>query len=441
MRCSPRSWSVRCLGPRCCVVLIAIVFAQMASRAWVDDADRNADEELPGFVKQSHVLPAWATASANDNSGVIGGNDAASSEAIVSSSSALMTTAQKRFRDEDLDELLARTEPLLTSRHDRRNAALPPVLSVLPLPRDSARTVQWHRNGQLAVVGGNHHLYLFHAAGKFVEQLSKTDVEKRVEHTALGAAGEEVVIVGHQSYTPDLLVLSTEKLIPLRFLFTRDSAVYRNARRDNGKHDFYISNVALPATDSCARLVGISSGATVTIGSLSSGSVTHRVEMSDPVVDICFSGGPHELTVATRNKLTVYDLRKTAQFLRETCDDGTVDITTFATSDSALAVGSKSGVVTIYNKGSAGPVKALKNLTTSISHLAFGERSNGDAVLAYSTKAQKSGFRLAVLPECRVVPSFPAVSQRHQFINSLAIAPTVPVLSVGEKQKVTNYAL
>ncbi|EAN88229.1 hypothetical protein C3747_19g172 [Trypanosoma cruzi] len=392
----------------------------MASRAWVDDADRDVEEQLPDFVKQSHVLPAWAT---------------------VSSSSKLMMAAQKRFRDEDLDELLARTEPLLTSKHDRKYSALPPVLSVLPLPRDSARTVQWHRNGQLAVVGGNHHLYLFNAAGRFVEQLSKTDVEKRIECTALEASGEDVLIVGHQSYTPDLLVLSTEKLIPLKFLFTRDSAVYRNGRRDNGKHDFYITNVALPATNSSARLVGISSGATVTVGSLSSGSVTHRIEMSDPVVDILFSGGPHELTVATRTKLSVFDLRKSAQFLRETCDDGTVDITTFATSDSALAVGSKSGIVSIYNKGSSGPVKILKNLTTSISHLAFGERSNGDATLAYSTKGQKSGFRLAALPECRVVPSFPPISQRHQFIQSLTIAPTIPVLSVGEKQKVTNYAL
>ncbi|ESL06924.1 hypothetical protein TRSC58_05394 [Trypanosoma rangeli SC58] len=413
----------------------------MVSRAWVDDADHNAGEELPGFVKQSHELPAWATTSTHANRSVIDDNGAARSEVAVSSSSALMMMAQKRFRDKDLDELLARTEPLLTSKHDRRHAALPPVLSVLPLPRDSARTVHWHRNGQLAVVGGNHHLYLFHAAGKFVEQLSKTDVEKRVEHTALGASGEDVVIVGHQSYTPDLLVLATEKLIPLRFLFTRDSAVYRNGRRDNGKHDFYITNVALPATELSTRLVAISSGATVTIGSLSSGSVTHRIESSDPVLDICFSRGPHEITVATRNKLMVYDLRKTAQFLSETCDDGTVDITAFATSDSALAVGSKSGIVNIYNKGSAGPAKTLKNLTTSINCLAFGERSNGDAVLAYSTKAQKSGFRLAVLPEGRVVPSFPAVSQRHQFIQCLAIAPTVPVLSVGEKQKVTNYAL
>ncbi|KEG11084.1 U3 small nucleolar RNA-associated protein 18 [Trypanosoma grayi] len=188
-------------------------------------------------------------------------------------------------------------------------------------------------------------------------------------------------------------------------------------------------------------MVGIASGSTVTIGSLSSGSITHSIELSDPVMDVAFSSGPHELTVATRNKLTVYDLRKSARFLRETCDDGTVDVTTFATSDRAFAVGSASGVVSVYSKGATGPVKTLKNLTTSINRLAFGERSNGDAVLAYSTRGQKGGFRLAVLPECRVVPSFPAVAQRHQFIQSLAIAPTIPVLSIGEKQKVTNYAL
>ncbi|KAH9577941.1 hypothetical protein LSM04_000238 [Trypanosoma melophagium] len=392
----------------------------MTSRAWVDEADRR----LPDFAKRSHQLPSWATPAEAEGP-------------------AVPTGGVKRWRDEGLDALLARTEPLLTSRHDRKHAAVPPVLSVLALPRDTARSVQWHRNGQLVIVGGNHHVYLFHAAGRFVEQIAKTDVEKRVEQTVLGSTGEEVVVVGHQSYTPDLLTLSTGTITPLKFLCTRDSALYRNGRRDNGKHDFYITKAIAQTNDATSRTVGVVSGATVTIGSLASGSITHRIEMSDPVLDVTFSTGSNELTVATRNKLTVYDVRKTARFLRETSDDGTVDITTFANTDAAFAVGSASGVVSVYGRdgATAGPLRTLKNLTTSISCLAFGERSNGDTVLAYATRGQKGGFRLAVLPECRVVPSFPAVEQRHQFIQSLTIAPTIPVLSVGEKQKVTNYAL
>ncbi|KAG8348359.1 hypothetical protein ERJ75_000034600 [Trypanosoma vivax] len=400
----------------------------MKPRAWVDEADAALESNLPEFERRSHVLPSWARPA----------KDEAEDGTAVT-----RLAGEKRFREDDLDALLARTEPLLTSKHDRQQTAAPPVLSVLPLPRDTARSIQWHRNGQLAIVGGNQHIYLFHAAGRFVQQLSKTYVCRRIQHAALGPTGEDVVVVGHEMYTPSLLKLSVGKVVPLNFMYTRDSTAYRNGRRDNSKHDFYINKVAARDGDSTCKAIAVSCGATVMVGSLVSGSITHRIEVSDPVVDFAFSRDSRELTVATRSKLIVYDLRKTAHFLRELQDRGTVDITTFSTFESAVAIGSASGVVSLFSGGGAanGPVKALKNLTTSIGCTAFGQRGDGSAVLAFSTAAQKGGFRLATLPDCRVVPSFPAVGQRHSFIQALAVAPTIPVLSVGERQKVTNYAL
>nr|CCC94068.1 unnamed protein product [Trypanosoma congolense IL3000] len=408
----------------------------MTSRAWEDKADAAAEKDLPEFVRQCHKLPTWAKASAATDGGLTG--DAASASVLTEGS----RSGYKRFRDRDLDALLARTEPLLTSKHDRRQTAVPPVLSVLQLPRDFARSIHWHRNGQLAIVGGSFNVYLFHAAGRFVENISKIHVGKHVKQTSLCANGEDLFIVSKEAYTPKLLHLATEKVSYLNFLCTRELAPHRVGRHDNGKHELHITKAVTPNVASGMNLVGMANGSTITIASLSSGSVTHRIDVNDPVVDLAFTNSTEEITVATRDKLVVYDLRKSAQFLRELRDKGMVGITTFASSSSMVAVGSTSGIVSLYAGGNtSAPIKTLKNLTTSIDHVTFGQRGNGDSVFAFSSGGQKGAFRLASLPDCRVVPSFPSVGQSCDFVQCLTAAPTVPILSVGGKHKVTNYAL
>lgn len=198
----------------------------------------------------------------------------------------------------------------------------------------------------------------------------------------------------------------------------------------------------------------------------------------------------NELMLASGNTISVYDVRKTAHFMHQIVDEGALTINTFACTPSILATGSVSGVVNIFARSSlltsttntaatdmwskvstpttvqtskhntgmihnyksnAKPFKTLKNLTTPIMSICFGLSSatnSGDNhgnsvfnVMAFSARGQKSAFRIAYLPECNVLPSFPAVAMRHGFVQSLAMAPTVPVLSIGERQKVTNYAL
>lgn len=419
-------------------------------RAWVDDEDATVEHEAPAFLKESHAKPAWAISDA-----ARADNDV-DADASPQQRRAAESLARKRFRSEDLDALLSRKEPLLASKHDRPHSAVPKVLSVLPLPRDSARTVHWHRNGQLAVVGGNHHIYTFHAAGGFVEQLSKVDIRQRVETTALSDSGEEVLIAAHEAYAPQLLSIATEQITPLTFLDTRDTAVHRNGRRDNVRSEFYISKLVCRPNDPVSRGVAVACGSTVTLASLSSGSVQSRITTDSAVMDVALISAT-ELAIATRNKVLLYDVRKLSRFTRELADDAAVHITACAFSAAgrsrAMAIGSASGVVSVYDSaslraaGTAAPetrpklLKELKQLVTPISVVCFGEDSQGDAVMAFSTRGQKGGFRLARMPELNVVPSFPAVSARHAFVQSLAIAPTLPILSVGERQKVTNYAL
>jgi hypothetical protein len=430
---------------------------------WVDDEDLAVEQAVPAFLKESDTKPSWAL---SDNARVLDVQPGEYEDASPQQRRAVEALARKRFRSEDLDSLLSRKEPLLSSKHDRQSSSVPKVLSVLPLPRDSARTIHWHRNGQLAVVGGNHHIYTFHAAGSFVEQLSKIEVGHRVETTALSDSGEEVLIAAHEAYAPQLLSIATEQLTPLTFLDTRDTAVHRNGRRDNVRSEFFITKLACRPNDPVSRGVAVARGSTVTLASIASGSVLSHITVDTPITDVAFVSTT-EIAIATKNKVLLYDVRKSNRFTRELTDEGALDITTCAFMGSgvgggsaartrAVAVGSASGVVSVYdsttlfstvsNASSSAVsrpklIRELKQLVTSISSLCFGENSQGDAVLAFATGGQKGGFRVARLPELNVAPSFPAVSTHHGFVQSMTIAPTVPILSVGERQKVTNYAL
>jgi len=241
-----------------------------STRAWVDEGDAEIDRETPSFLQGSATAPRWTVSDSRRTAEST--DDDASPHARAAES-----LARKRFRSEDLDTLLSRTEPLLSSAHDRLNSKAPTVSSVLPLPRDTAHTLHWHRNGQLVIVGGNHHVYTFHVAGGFVEQLSKVAVGKRLMLTALSDSGEEVVLATHDAYVPEVLSLATERRVPLKFLDTRDTAVHRNGRHDNTRQEMFISKLLCQPRDAGQRGVVVACGSTLTFASLSSGSVTGRL--------------------------------------------------------------------------------------------------------------------------------------------------------------------
>ncbi|CCW63878.1 unnamed protein product [Phytomonas sp. EM1] len=402
------------------------------ARAWVDEQDAVEEKELPAFLRQSAALPSWAVSDATleARAGANDDDDHLPGEAA----------ARKRFRSEGLATLLSQTAPLLDSKTRGNRAAGAAVVSTLPLPRDAARTIQWHPNGQLVIVGGNHHVYTFHAAGRYVERLSKVDIGARMETSCLTSSGEELLLAGHDATMPSMLAVATERLTPLRFLDARGTAPYRTPRRDQSKRDFAITRIA-----ERAGVVAVASGPLVRLASLRSAGVLARLALDDPVNDLAFPG-PERLAIATGSELRLYDLRHTARFLEAFRDPAVRGITRVGWGPHALAIGSTSGVVSLYDGEPASPkgvspIKTFKNLTTAIDAVAFGRDRAGEVVLAFSTRAQKAGFRLARLPSCGVIPSFPAATMRHGFVQSLAFAPTLPILSVGERQKVTNYSI
>ncbi|CUG91666.1 Hypothetical protein, putative, partial [Bodo saltans] len=385
--------------------------------------------------KASSTVPVWAKTSSSTEQQVEGGGE--DGEEIV--------LTKKRQRNEDLDAALASTLPVLDSKHQRTSNVKPTILSVFPLPRDMARVIRWHPNSQLCVVAGTNNLYVFHSSGKYVEQLSKVHIQgDRVEHMQLTPSGDEAIVVSHESYVPTLVHLATEKQTPLSFLDTRENFAYRHDYRNDthGRQYNFIRSLCVRPNDRVSRWVGVAHGNCLILGSVASGSVVQKIHTSDPIVDAAFTAS-NEVTIAVHDRLLVYDVRRTAKHVSTLIDEGSIGVTAMAFSNTHTAIASKSGVVNLYTKGSTGsaaPVKTVKNLTTAVSTLTLGEGRQGPVLVA-ATSEQKNGVRLVKLPEGVVVPSFPAVSARHGFFHCADIAKGAPVLSLGERAKVTNYVI
>ena len=387
----------------------------MSTAAWIDEEDENIRKQLPPFiVEKQERTPSWIVPPAD--------------------------YSRKRLRHEELEDALASTAPLLLSKHQKSEVAAPRIASTFVLPRDMGRCVRWHPNSQVAVVSGSTKLYAFHASGKYVECMMQYDTKQQLSHFALTSDGDTAVVVPRDGYIPFLFHLTEERTTRLDFLDTRENFVYRHNHKRSTiteKQSNFITKIATRDNDTLRQLLAVANGQQVRLASLSAGTVVSHLALSDPVVDCAFTS-LHELSVVLPTKVAFYDLRKTATFVREMLDDGSVGTSCIGYSSTHIALGSTSGVVNIYSRGQVAPLKVLKNLTTAINCISFGQGCKG-ACIAVSTPSQKAGFRLVSLPSCAVVPSFPDVASRHQFVHCVAFAPAAPVLSVGERGRVSNY--
>ncbi|KAF9107551.1 U3 small nucleolar RNA-associated protein 18 [Mortierella sp. AM989] len=112
--------------------------------------------------------------------------------------------------------------------------------------------------------------------------------------------------------------------------------------------------------------------------------------------------------------------------------------------DQFFAVGSKSGIVNIYDRtclASSKPkaLRAIGNLTTSIHTMRFNHDSQ---ILAISSKGRKDQLRLIHIPSLKVFPNWPTKGTPLSYVSSLAFSPRSGYLAIGnDKGKVLLYRL
>ncbi|KAF8976480.1 U3 small nucleolar RNA-associated protein 18 [Entomortierella lignicola] len=132
--------------------------------------------------------------------------------------------------------------------------------------------------------------------------------------------------------------------------------------------------------------------------------------------------------------------------LHRFADEGGFRPTCIAVSpnDQFFAVGSKSGIVNIYDRtclttSTPKPLRAIGNLTTSIHTMRFNHDSQ---ILAISSKGRKDQLRLIHIPSLKVFPNWPTKGTPLSYVSSLAFSPRSGYLAIGnDKGKVLLYRL
>ena len=414
------------------------------NRAWADDDD-GWEATAPAFRTESAVTPAWATS----------GSQAKDSMDVQPE------REKKRARREELDSVLASTAPLMTSTHQKKHAIEPKAVSTFVIHKEVATDIAWHRSGHLAVIGCGSGLQVFHSSGKHVEHIakfstvSKGERQRPVQQVALSHDGEDAAVRSQDTYFPSLVHLVSGSVIPLKFLDVRESTSTRHGGTTmtarNKKFDDYYTHIARPlslAPSWQENMLAVVADKTIFLGNVNSGAVVNKIHLSDAIVSCCFSSSsatPYEFYAATANKVSVFDVRRSGEMVREFRDQGTTDTTVIAQSSNGhFAIGSGSGIVSYFHDASScsagSPSRTLRNLNTGISGVKFS--GDGNAMVMWASD-QKNGLRLCMADgtSTNVIPSFPNATARHSFIHSAAFSDAQNFLSIGEVGQVTNYRL
>ncbi|XP_059178027.1 U3 small nucleolar RNA-associated protein 18 homolog [Physella acuta] len=164
------------------------------------------------------------------------------------------------------------------------------------------------------------------------------------------------------------------------------------------------------------------------------------VKMNEEVSSVCFSSnGKYMYSFGSEGRVYVWDM-DTRDCVHHFSDEGCINGVTVAASpdNNYLVCGSKSGIVTIYDRETAmstrhpKPLKHIKNLTTKCTGALFNPQSE---LLALRSKDTEKAIRLVHFPSLTVLPNFP-----EQFDNdihtllSMDFSPSSGYLALGNNK-------
>ena len=465
-----------------------IELLQVMSSLWDDEEDRKELDNKPSVYKVSAALaPAWTKTAPK--------NESARERLLKTAERTESLTNRKRTRkvghtgsDDEIDDdnrqntefkydslvdkdksLFTDGTPLVASRSAQR-MQVPLVQSTLVLHHGNdknfnrrkkptevsgrtqggisglLRDAVWHPSGEVLTLGIGRGVEVHHTVGKQMERLMAAELPggRRLTQVCMVSDGEAVVCLQEETYTPTLVQLSTGHTMPLAFMDIRIHASQYSMRvsRAHGKVSPLPSALALQKEAASASLYAMINGAQLSIGSLRDGCSIQTISLPSTAEDLLLhqaSTGTPEVVVACGADILVYDLRKSAQFKRKFTDEGAMKIARLCSISSSLIVGSTSGVVNVYRGESSTPIKAFRNLNTSVDMLSAGLNAAKEPMLVMASSEQSNGLRCANLTSLQGVPNFPSVGMRHKFLQCLAFNPVAPVFTVGEPQRVINY--
>ena len=177
-----------------------------------------------------------------------------------------------------------------------------------------------------------------------------------------------------------------------------------------------------------------------------------RVEGKGGVADFAWWGDGEGLVALGKGGEAVEYSVQSRRILARWIDEGAVGTTIVALGGSStgskalggdrwLAVGSSSGIVNLYDRKAwkdadcvplrPKPTRALDQLTTPTSHLAF---SPDGQVLCMSSRWKRDALRLVHLPSCTVYKNWPTSATPLGRVGAVAWSAENSLLAVGNEQ-------
>jgi hypothetical protein len=388
-------------------------------KAWVDD-DEDALEG-PAAVRATAV-PTWAETALREH---------------VGTGKRPRSDADDRVL-EGVRAVLARADPVLRRSAAQRKLAAPVPESTLLQEKGGVKDLAWHPSGEVLIVGTATTIETVHCAGPFTERIATHRIPKsKIASFAVTPSGDSVVCITQHAHVPIEVSLRTGKIKPLHFMDSRSSTAYKVSVKGS-RVDAFPLLIAFKAGDKSRHTFAMPVGSQVHIGTLADATVTQRLVLPGVVEDAVFMGD-HQLAFAVANQVLVYDVRNTARFVRRFNDEGALKVNRLAYHGGVLSVGSTSGTVNTYIGEATVPTKSFMNLSASVDLLVAGEGSVGPAMVMGSSQ-QSNGFRFVNTATMTVAASFPVVGMHHGFVRCLAFNPTKSLFTVGESNRIVNYA-
>ena len=446
--------------------------AKAGGRAWHDDDDDDAADRAPAFVRIQRgeqpaggpAKPSWAQRRrARDQAGILiggGGGAVGAADYFEDSAPANAAAANRRKRggDDDNTDLaaallgaaLVSTEPVLTSLSTEATILPPRPSSTIMLPQEKIRDLAWHPTSSLLCVTTSRMVHTFHVSGKFTEKMTSWRVPgKGLSQSAMLQRGERLMLLGEDGFVPMTVDLATGNVDTLNFLDFRSSTSAVFAVRGTAT-DAAPTVLATRPGDEANEIVAIPAGSRLHVASVRHGTMLSTITAPGVITDAIFTSDTEIAVAVPGSTVLFYDVRRDGRCVRKLHDPALLSISRLSVMGSNLVVGTTDGIVSTYSLSGTGatvdptPLHTFKNLTTHVDLLACGKtsrRSDTGSIL-FGSSAQKSGFRLATLPDARVVPKFPSIAMNHQFISCVAFSSGAadPTVSVGEYGRIINYA-
>lgn len=477
---------------------------QKTKKAWVDDDDQDDEHRLPVFAKAKNedaaaAKPSWAQRRQREDDnkkstkitsqhGLDDDDDEDSSsdqqddddekDVDFFEDSKPFNAADSGKKDENIknkknqkqnkDEssssttinskallraALASTAPVLTSLSSEQALLHPRPSSTIMLPQEKIKDIAWHptSSSSLLCVTTTRQVHTYHVSGKFTEKMSTWKIPgKGLAQSAILQRGEKMMILAEDAYVPITLELATGNVESLNFLDFRNSTSAVFSVRGTAT-DGVPTVIATVPGDEENEIVAVPAGSRMSIASIRHGALIHSVTCPGIIADAIFVND-REVAVACPNSTVLfYDIRSNSgRCVKKLTDPSLLGITRLSCVGNELVVGSSNGIVSTYSLSGAGsiidptPVHSFTNLTASIDLLATGKtsrRSDSGAIL-FGSSLQESGFRLATVPNGKVVQRFPAASMNHHFLSCVAYSSGIsdPTVSIGEYGRIVNYA-